>query len=345
MDQEDKKITASKINLDCRYYGKKFPDVDDLVMCLVTETDDAGAHTELIEYNFKKGFIASSDISRKRTKQVKKVMREGKEEILRVIRVDPIKGYIDLSKKNVIKQDEIASFEEKYKKSKSVHGIMKTLAQKIQVDVEVLYSEFGWDLYNHFDHAFDALKIALNNPNDVFSKVKILDEHKKALLEILSKKMIAQTVKIRADFKLTCFTYEGIDAIKFALAQGEKLSTQEIPLKLKIIGAPVYEISSVTVKQTEGLALVNKALKAVENAIRSKEGNFLLDNQPKVYGDNAGKEIEEQIKKLKEKDEDASDIEEDHDEGIKVNIEGLEDNLCITKELEEKKVNDNESDD
>jgi len=340
--EEDK--NKSKVNLECRYYSKKFPDVDDLVMCLVTETDDSGAHTELIEYNYKKGFIASSDISRKRTKQVKKIMREGKEEILRVIRVDPVKGYIDLSKKNVIKQDEIVAFEEKYKKSKSVHGIMKTLAQKIQVDVESLYKEFCWDLYSHFDHAFDALKIALSNPDEVFSKVKISDEHKKALLEILNKKMIPQPVKIRADFKLTCFTYEGINAIRYALTEGEKLSTQEIPLKLKIIGAPVYEISSVTTKQTEGLLLVNKALKAVENAIRSKDGNFLLDHPPKVYGDNAGgKEIEEQIKKLKDKDEEANEEEEDHDEGIKANIEEFEDNLCITKELEGKKDEDSDN--
>ena len=331
MDGEKNK---SEVNLECRYYNKKFPDVDDLVMCLVTETDDSGAHTELIEYNYKKGFIASSDISRKRTKQVKKIMREGKEEILRVIRVDPVKGYIDLSKKNVIKQDEIIAFEEKYKKSKTVHGIMKTLAKKINVDVEVLYKEFCWDLYNHFEHAYDALKIALNSPDEVFSKVKINDEHKKALIEILNKKMIPQPVKIRADFKLTCFTYEGIYAIKYALYEGEKLSTQEIPLKLKIIGAPVYEISTITIKQNEGLALVNKALKAVENAIRSKEGNFLLDNQPKIYGDNAGKEIEEQIKKLKDKDEEANEEEEDHDEGIKVNIEEFDD---VMQELEGKK--------
>lgn len=337
----DQNGNEKKVNLDSRWYKKKFPDVDDLVMCLVTETDDSGAHTELIEYRYKKGFIASSDISRKRTKQVKKIMREGKEEILRVIRVDPVKGYIDLSKKNVIKQDEIVAFEEKYKKSKAVNGIMKTLAQKISIDVEELYKEFCWDLYDHFDHAHDALKIALNNPDDVFSKVKIEPSHKEALIEILKKRMVPQPVKIRADFKLTCFTYEGINAIKYALSEGEKLSSQDIPLKLKIIGAPVYEISTTTIKQTEGLDLVNKALKAVETAIRSKNGNYLIDNKPKVYGDNAGKEIEEQIQNLKVKEEANNEEEgpEDHEVGIQGNIEGYED---FSKELEPKKPDEDE---
>lgn len=44
--------------------------------------------------------------------------------------------------------------------------------------------------------------------------------------------MVPQPIKIKADFKLTCFHYDGIDAIKAALMEGEKLSTEEIPIKV-----------------------------------------------------------------------------------------------------------------
>jgi len=318
-----------KINLDSRYYRKKFPEVDDLVMCLVTDTDESGAHTELIEYNSAKGFIALSDISRKRTKQVKKIMREGKEEILRVIRIDQLKGYIDLSKKNVIKQEEITEFEDKYKKSKTVHGIMKTLAQKLAEDVEILYKEFCWQLYEDFDNAYEAFKQMLSNPDEVFAKIKISDKHKEVLLEILQRRMIPQPVKIRSDFKLTCFTYEGIDAIKFALSEGEKLSTTEIPIKLKIIGAPIYECYTITVKQLEGLNLVNKALKAVENAIKQRSGVFLLNNKAKVLGD-VSKDVSEQIdKQLNDNSNDNSVNNDPQVVGIQANIE--EDNLNLAE--------------
>lgn len=44
--------------------------------------------------------------------------------------------------------------------------------------------------------------------------------------------MVPQPVKVKADFKLTCSHYDGIDAIKSALTEGEKFSTNEIPLKV-----------------------------------------------------------------------------------------------------------------
>jgi translation initiation factor 2 alpha subunit (eIF-2alpha) len=45
--------------------------------------------------------------------------------------------------------------------------------------------------------------------------------------------MIPEPVKIRADFKLTCYKFQGIDAIRAALMEGEKLSTNDIQIKVK----------------------------------------------------------------------------------------------------------------
>ena len=39
-----------------------------------------------------------------------------------------------------------------------------------------------------------------------------------------------QAVKIRADIDITCFRYEGIDAIKDALRAGMALSTEKSPI-------------------------------------------------------------------------------------------------------------------
>jgi translation initiation factor 2 subunit 1 len=37
------------------------------------------------------------------------------------------------------------------------------------------------------------------------------------LIESIARKMAPSPVKLRADFEITCFTYEGIDALKEAL--------------------------------------------------------------------------------------------------------------------------------
>ena len=38
---------------------------------------------------------------------------------------------------------------------------MRQTAVKLNKNVEQLYEEFGWDLYDQFDHAYDAFRIAL----------------------------------------------------------------------------------------------------------------------------------------------------------------------------------------
>lgn len=104
--------------------------------------------------------ILSSEMSRKRVKYVKKLVKEGREEVLRVIRVDTQQGYIDLSKKSV-QSEEIEEFKEKYYQSKKVHEIMKILACKVKVNLEKLYSQIAWPLYKIYGHAFFAFKEAL----------------------------------------------------------------------------------------------------------------------------------------------------------------------------------------
>lgn len=104
--------------------------------------------------------IYSSEMSRKRVKYVKKLVKEGREEVLRVLRVDLEKGYMDLSKKTV-QSEEIEEMKERYYQSKKVHEIMKILAFKVKIDLEKLYQQFGWPLYKIFGHAYVAFKEAL----------------------------------------------------------------------------------------------------------------------------------------------------------------------------------------
>lgn len=117
---------------------------------------------ELLEYNNIKGLILNSEISRKRVKHVRRIIKEGREEVLRVIRVDKDQGYIDLTKKTV-KHEEIQDFSEGFLKSKNVHLIMKNLAVDTDKEMEELYIQFGWPLYRIYGHAFDAFKAVLKS--------------------------------------------------------------------------------------------------------------------------------------------------------------------------------------
>jgi len=57
----------------------------------------------------------------------------------------------------------------------------------------------------------------------VFEKIKdISDAEKKALLKNITKKMASAPVKMRTKFNLTCYTYEGVEAIKQTMIEAKR---------------------------------------------------------------------------------------------------------------------------
>ena len=272
-----------------------------------------GAYVELLEYNNIQGMLYAGEISRRRVNFINRLVKQGKEEVLRVLRVDTKNNYIDLSKKSV-KAEEIEECREKYQKSKTVHAIMRELAVKTGKNIEQLYKLFCWDLYREYGHAYFAFKKILTDENEVFSKIKIDDELKQNLIEILKQRMITQPVKIRCDFQLTCLKFEGVDAIKYALLEGDKQSTSEINIKFKVIGSPLYECTVVTVNKNEGIKIMKESLKVVQKCIEEKGGSFILKRNPTVLDEDTEKNIKEQMASYKKEFEDEEDEEEDNND-------------------------------
>jgi len=272
------------------------------------------------------------EIHLKRVNYINRLLSVGKEEVLRVLRVDTQKGFIDLSKKQV-KADEIEECKKKFGKSKAVEGIVKLLSVHTKKSMESLYKTIIWPLYKKHEHAYDALKSLLNGDDKVLEGLKITDEVKEELMKILKVRLVAQPVKIRSAFKLTCYMFDGIDAIKESLLNGEKKGNEHIPIKFRVIGSPLYECTISTINKNEGIEVMNEALQEVKKSIEAKGGNFLIDINPMVLGENE-KSIGEQMKegKNKQEEEEEESEEEEHQEGINPNQVNFEDNdLKITK--------------
>ena len=80
----------------------------------------------------------------------------------------------------------------------------------------------------------------------ILDECGLSDNVKKVLLENIKLKLTQQAVKIRADIEVSCFTYEGIDAIKDALRAGIACSTDEVPIKINLIAPPLYVMTTST---------------------------------------------------------------------------------------------------
>jgi len=225
-----------------------------------------------------------SELSRRRIRSINKLIRVGRQEVVVVLRVDKEKGYIDLSKRRVSPED-LAKCEEKYNKSKAVHSIMRHVSETCRVRLIDLYEKFGWDLYRKYGHAYTAFKLIVTDPDAVLGAYEISDEVKAALLKNITRRLTPQALKIRADLEVTCFSYEGIDAIKEGLRAAEALSTEEHKITIKLVAPPQYVMMTHSSDKEEGIKILQDALDALTAIIKSKGGDVNVNKAPRAVSE------------------------------------------------------------
>jgi translation initiation factor 2 subunit 1 len=266
-------LPKDKKNLECRFFENEFPEIESLVMVNVRNIADMGAYVSLLEYNNIEGMILLSELSRRRIRSIHKLIRVGRNEVVMVLRVDQERGYIDLSKRRVSPED-VAACEDKFKKAKAVHGVLRHLADRKGLYLDELYQKIGWPLYKKYGHAYDAFKLVLADETDPFAELEVPDNIKDELKAYIRRRLAPQPIKIRADVEVSCFTYEGIDAIREALFAGMKVGGEKTPIKINLIAPPIYVLSTMTLEKESGIELLNKAIETIKEVITSKGGKL-----------------------------------------------------------------------
>jgi len=279
----------------------------------VKNVAEMGAYVSLLEYNNVEGMILLSELSRKRIRSINKLIRVGRTEIVVVLRVDQEKGYIDLSKRRV-NQEDIIKCEEKYNKSKAVHSIMRHVSETCKVRLEELYMQFGWDLYKRFGHAFDAFKLIVSQPDKVLNQYNIRDDVQKALLSNIRRRLTPQAIKIRADLEVTCFSKDGIDAIKSALRAAEALSTRDMPVKIKLVAPPLYVMMTTSLNKEKGIALLTEAIGAISVAIKPKGGDLNVKTEPRAVSERDDKILSALMDTLEKQNQEVAGDDDDEEE-------------------------------
>lgn len=277
-----------------------------------------GVKVTLLEYDHIEGMILRSELSRRRIRSIKKLIRVNRSEYVRVLRVDTEKGYIDLSKRQVDGKD-IDKCKDRYNKAKAVHSVLQYVAHKRSVRLEALYQTIGWPLYRKYTHAYDAFKMAIGDTTteDVFEGIEIEPEVRADILAYVVRKFAAQAVKIRADIDVTCYTYEGIDAIKEALIQGEAAGTAETPIKIRLIAPPTFVMTLMTMDQPAGIELLNQSIEVIRTILTAKGGTLGVKMAPKAVSLREEQDLNEMLERLNldGDEEDEEGDEEDGEEG------------------------------
>ncbi|KAK0473128.1 eukaryotic translation initiation factor 2 subunit alpha [Armillaria luteobubalina] len=296
-----------------RYYEQKYPEVDELVMVQVRQIAEMGAYVKLLEYDNTEGMILLSELSRRRIRSVQKLIRVGRNEVVVVLRVDKEKGYIDLSKRRVSSED-IIKCEERHVASK-ISSVDGDVADAEEGDAEAedepkvskrgkreggvghggpgeeerlekLYETIAWPLGKVFGHPYDAFKLALTLRHfRTRYPTRYRPNTLSVLMSTIARRLTPQPIKLRADIELTCYTPQGIDAIKKALRMGEKESTEQVPIKAKLVAPPLYVLSTSAGDKYAAVDRLERAIDSIQHTIEEQGGTLVIKMKPKAISE------------------------------------------------------------
>lgn len=323
---------------DGRFYQNAFPVLDELVLVQVTRIAETAAYCALLEYDRAEGMILLSELSKRRIRSVSKEARVGGIEVCMVLRVDADKGYIDLSKRRVPPED-IAPKKEVFAKARAVHGVMRHVCALNDVPLEDLCSLVAWPLYAKYGEghgAFDLFRKHVNDEANLWDEIsfKIKDEEEevdidledkkekiKADMEVsLRRRLMMQQVRLRSKMEVSCFEYQGIDAVRDALLKGQEASKKdECELKIKLIAHPLFQVVTMCRDKELGIKTLDQAATLIQTEIEARGGVFELKSKPEVVG--ADQEDDKDDDKSDKSSSSGSDSDQDDTMG---NIAGLD---------------------
>eukprot|EP00388_Colpodella_angusta_P011741 GDKJ01029946.1.p1 GENE.GDKJ01029946.1~~GDKJ01029946.1.p1 ORF type:complete len:326 (-),score=105.19 GDKJ01029946.1:133-1086(-) len=292
---------------DLRFYESKFPEVDEVVMAVVTSIEDIAVYVELLEYNNAPGMILMSELHKRRFRSIQKIVKVGNHESVMVIRTDEKKGYIDLSKRRVNSED-IAACEERYSKAKAVQTIIRHIASVTGKTVLELNEKITWPLAKKYGNEHEAFRMAAID-NSIFDSLSLSDEVKDMLLTDIRLRLSPPPVKMRARCTVSCLGSDGIEGVRKALRAGRDLAFVdttntgvECSVEIRLVATPVFLITATATHKELGLEHVNNVIAEIKRVIEATEGGrFNIEEEAHIVG-------------LEEKQEEDEDEEDDSDE-------------------------------
>lgn len=225
---------------DIRLYNNEIPHVNDLVTVRVNDINDINADVSLIEYKNIHAILPLTELSKKKIRSLRKIIKKGQLHIVKVI--DNDNNCICLSKKQVF-NDEVLIYKEKFEKARTAFTLMNKVSKKNNIDVRILYESFCWEVGKDFGNVMDGLH-QIYKDNIMINKYNINDEIKNYILGEINQKFGTKEITIIKDFNIYFIGDNSLDLLKNYL----KLIYDELNLKYETIlyskGTPLYTIES-----------------------------------------------------------------------------------------------------
>jgi translation initiation factor 2 subunit 1 len=253
----------------------EWPGEGELVVCTVQKVKDFVAFVTLDEYEGREGLIPISEIATGWIKYIRDYIREGQKVVCKVLHVDPGRGHIDLSLKDVNehqRREKIREWKNEQKARKWI-GFAATESEADARAIEDAFLGKYGDLYSAFEEM-----VVTGAP--AIEKIGLDKRVQDALLTVARENVKVPRVTVVGNLILTSEKPDGVNIIRRALRSAEP-KIAGVDIELAYIGAPAYRIKVTAPDYKKAEKAIEKAAAAAIGVLERSGGEGKLVKKPK----------------------------------------------------------------
>ncbi|MHA1682354.1 MAG: translation initiation factor IF-2 subunit alpha [Promethearchaeota archaeon] len=281
----------------------RFPENGELVMATVVDVNPTHAYlllddyrgldgdkpgrenlnvTDAIRYNAM-AYMHISELANHWIKNIRDFVKEGQKLVVKVLKVDPRKGHIDLSRRRVSGQGKKETVKQ-WKQANKAEGLLKLIAEKFHVSLKEIYEKLGFPLEEAYGAIWSAFEDIKEQGIDAIMDLEFVEEVEDEWLEELEK-IVEQNVDIPVvniigEFELVSYAPDGVSVIKKAIEAGKKIKPPKdsnITLEFQLLASPRYRMELIASDYQTAEIYLKKVESKILSTIKKLggEGSFI----------------------------------------------------------------------
>jgi translation initiation factor 2 subunit 1 len=263
----------------------RFPREGDFVVGKVVNVQSQYVYVDLLDYeglpseDHARGMIHISEVSSRWVKNIRNHVRIGERIVLRVTRVDPRKGHVDLS----IRRTNSAQRKTKMKDWKygiKLENLLQFLADEVdELSLDDAYEMIGFPVLEYFNDNYQETveELKENGPKILDNLTDAPEEIKEIFLRIVNENVEISTINIVGKLKLKYIDEDGVEKIKETLKEAKAVlddPKETRQLKISYIAAPFYRIEVISKDYLDAENILSDLVEVVQQKVDENNGSF-----------------------------------------------------------------------
>jgi translation initiation factor 2 subunit 1 len=254
---------------------QRLPEEGEIIIATVRQVTRHGVYITLDEYNNMTGFLHISEIATGWIRNIERYVRPKLKAVLKIIRVNKVRGEVDTSLKHVSGEERKSKLIE-VKKSDKANVFLNFIKSKLNLSDKNI-QEMEDRMLQKYGYVYDAFEAVSRKGLDAIQNIELSSEIKNAI-EDASKPIPIPLVEISGIMDITSKKPEGIEVIKNTLANAEG-NKGGASTTITYIGPPRYRVVGNAETFKVAKRLMNNTIEKTRDNIEKQHGIFNFVHQ------------------------------------------------------------------